>query len=113
MHELAVTESILRICRDEGEKRKLKCIKKINIKVGELTGLVPNAVEYYFEIISKDTLAEGAKINIEKLPIKIECRGCNYKGLLERDKSTCPICKGYNFKIVNGNDFYIDTLEVE
>ena len=64
MHELAVTQSILKICIDEGEKYNVKRIKKLNIKVGELTDLVPSCISYYFKIVAKDTIAEEAEINI-------------------------------------------------
>ena len=50
----------------------LKKIRKINIKVGELTDLLPACIEYYFNIVSKDTIAENTKINVEKIPVEIK-----------------------------------------
>ena len=54
MHELSVTEGILKICKDEEKKNNFKSIKEIRIKVGELTGLVPSCIDYYFNVISKN-----------------------------------------------------------
>ena len=44
MHELSVTEGILKICLEEGKKHNVEKIKKINIVVGELTGLMPSCI---------------------------------------------------------------------
>ena len=50
MHELSVTQGILKICQDEQNKAKFKKINEIRIMVGELTGLVPNCIDYYFDM---------------------------------------------------------------
>ena len=113
MHELAVTEGILKICKEEQEKHKFERIKEIRIKVGELTGLVPSCIDYYFQIVSKDTVAEGAKIIVDKLPIKINCSECNFEGEIERGSYSCPKCNSFKIKITNGKEFYIDSLEVD
>ena len=113
MHELSVTQGILKICKEEQEKNNFKKIKEIRIKVGELTGLVPNCIDYYFEIISKDTVAEGAKLIIEKLPIIINCESCLYEGEIPKGQYICPNCGSYKIKIKNGREFYVDSLEVD
>ena len=113
MHELAVTQSILTICIDEGEKYNVKRIKKLNIKVGELTDLVPSCISYYFKIVAKDTIAEEAEINIEKIKVAITCNKCGYKGELGENNYVCPKCKGNNYKIIKGREFYLDTMEVD
>ena len=88
MHELAVTKGLLKICLEEGEKHKIKKIRKINIKVGELTDLLPACIEYYFNIVSKDTIAENTKINVEKIPVEIKCNECGYSGVLGKNNYT-------------------------
>lgn len=113
MHELAVTEGILKICEEEYKKNNFKKINEIRIKVGELTGLVPNCIDYYFEIISSNTIAEGAKLIINKLPIKIHCKECSYEGEIGKGEYACPKCKSYSINIINGREFYVDSLEVD
>ena len=113
MHELAVTKGLLKICLEEGEKHKIKKIRKINIKVGELTDLVPACIEYYFNIVSKDTIAENTKINVEKIPVEIKCNKCGYSGVLGKNNYVCPKCKGIVYEITKGKEFYLDTMEVD
>ena len=113
MHELAVTKGLLKICLEEGEKHKIKKIRKINIKVGELTDLLPACIEYYFNIVSKDTIAENTKINVEKIPVEIKCNEWGYSGVLGKNNYVCPKCKGIVYEITKGKEFYLDTMEVD
>ena len=113
MHELAVTEGLLKICKEEKDKNNFKKIKEIRIKVGALTGLVPSCIDYYFEIISKDTIAEGSRLIIEDLPIKIKCKECLYEGEVKKEDYYCPKCNSFKISIENGREFYVDSLEVE
>lgn len=113
MHELSVTEGILRICKAEAEKNNFKRILKINIKVGELSGLIPDCISFYFNEISKETVAEGAKIEVFKIPLSYRCDDCGYTSEILKTEYTCHKCKGYHIKFLNGRELYIDTMEVE
>lgn len=113
MHELSVTQGILKICLEEGQKHNVKKVNKLNIKVGELTGLVPNCIEEYFKIVAKGTIAENAEINIEKVLVSIKCNECDYEGDLGKDNYQCPNCRGNKYSIIKGRDFYLDTMEVD
>lgn len=113
MHELAATEGIIRIVNEEAEKRNIKNITKINIKMGVLSDLLPECINYYFEIASKDTAAEGAVLNIEKLPLKVNCKECGKTSEIDIRHFRCPECGSQSLKITGGNEFYIDSMEVE
>lgn len=113
MHELSVTKGVLKLCIEEGEKYKVNKINKIKIKVGELTGLVPNCIAYYFNIVSKGTIAEEAEIIVEKVPVTINCEQCGFEGELGKNKYYCPSCNGIKYKIIKGREFYLDTMEVD
>lgn len=113
MHELSVTQGILKICLEEGEKHNVNKVSKLNIKVGELTGLVPSCIDEYFKIVAKGTIADGAELNIEKVKVEIKCSVCEYEGILGKDNYLCPKCKGNNYKITKGKEFYLDTMEVD
>jgi len=113
MHELPVTKSILNITVEEAEKHKAKKVKDIKIKIGELTGLVPVSIQYYFDIISKGTIAEGANVIIDKIPIKVLCKNCGHNYDASTKDFKCMKCESENIKITGGNEFYIDSIEIE
>jgi hydrogenase nickel incorporation protein HypA/HybF len=113
MHELSVTQSILNIALNEAEKHNAKKISRINIKMGQLSELLPDCIDYYFSIISRDTIAEKAVLNIDKLPLKLECLDCGEMQEADVRSYRCKKCLGQNLKILQGNEFYIDSLEVD
>lgn len=113
MHELSVTQGILNLCLDEANKHGVKKINILNIKVGELTGLVPDYINKYFNTIAKDTIAEEATVNFEIVPVGIKCNECQYEGPLGKSRYTCPNCEGNKYTINKGREFYLDTMEVD
>lgn len=113
MHELAITESILKIAVNEAEKHNALKVLKIRIKVGELSGVVPNLIQEYFNIVSRDTIASSAELVIDRVPITIKCMDCQREFKLDKFRLRCPECDGINIKILTGREFYVDSLEVE
>ena len=76
MHELAVTESIVNIASIEGEKRNAEKIINIKIKMGAITGLVPQCIQEYYDIVSEGTIAYGAELIFDRIPAVIKCDEC-------------------------------------
>jgi hydrogenase nickel incorporation protein HypA/HybF len=113
MHELSISENILNIVENEAHKHNLKRIKEIIIKTGEISDIIPENLEYCFEIISKGTVAEGAKIIVEKLPIKILCLDCGKEFTIKKSNLQCPECNSKNLKLTGGNEFFIESMEAE
>jgi hydrogenase nickel incorporation protein HypA/HybF len=113
MHELPITQSIVRICTEEAEKHNLAKIDAVKIKVGELSGMVPECIQLYFDIVSKGTKAEGAELKIEKIPVTALCLDCGNESIVNSQFDNCPKCNSKNLKIIHGKEFYIDSLEVD
>jgi hydrogenase nickel incorporation protein HypA/HybF len=113
MHELPVTEHIIRIAKEEAEKHNASKVKEIRIKVGELSGLIPDCMQFYFDIASEGTIVHGAFLRIEKVPITIRCNDCGHQEELPSRRFNCSKCESFNVKIIGGNEFLIDSLEVE
>jgi hydrogenase nickel incorporation protein HypA/HybF len=113
MHELAITESILRIAVDEANKHGASKVLSIKIKVGEFSGVVPQLIQEYYNIVSRDTEAEGAELVIDRVPVTIRCLDCGKAFAIDRAKIKCPECGSINIKMVTGREFYVDSMEVE
>ena len=77
MHEFAITQSILDIAAKAAQEHGVKKVREVRIKLGEYSGVVPQCVQYYFDVISKGTVAEGAVLKMERLPIIMRCNQCN------------------------------------
>lgn len=113
MHELSITQSIVNICSEEAKKHNVRKVTEIRIKIGELCGLVPECIQTYFDLVSSGTRVEGARLMIEKVPMKVICNNCGFEETVSSKFIRCSSCGSENFKIMGGNEFYIDSLEVE
>ena len=73
MHELPVTQSLLKIALDHAEKANAKQITALNIVMGELSSMVDDSIQFYWEVIAKDTIAEKATLNFRRVPAELQC----------------------------------------
>ena len=113
MHEYPITLSIVQISNEEALKHGANKITEIRLKIGELSGLVPESLQIYFDMISQGTLSEGAKLVVEKIPIKFRCNDCGNESGVIGGIYKCPKCDSKDIKIINGNEYMIDSMEVE
>ena len=97
MHELAITEGIMNAAVPAAESAGAKKILEIRLKIGELSGVLPEYIQYYFNIISKGTVAEGAKLVSQTIPVQIKCPDCGFEGPINRKKDTVPGLRGNTF----------------
>ena len=113
MHELAVTQGMLSIALEHASKAGAKKITRINLAIGEMSGIVDDSVQFYFDFVSKDTLAEGATLSFERVPARFRCRSCQTEFSPGEQQWTCPHCEELSLEIVSGREFYVDSIEVE
>ena len=113
MHELSIVEGILEAVIPEVQKYPVSRVLEIRLKIGEMAGIVPSCIDEYFRIASQGTIAEGARICIEKIPVRINCPDCGYDGPISLGKYKCPGCGGIRFKILSGKEYYVDSVEAE
>lgn len=113
MHEFLVTESILNIALKEAEKAQAKKVTKINLVVGELTGFAPDCIEFYFDTLSKNTIAEKATLQFELTPTQLRCRDCSTVFDPKDSEWHCPECTSQSVEIIDGRKLYIASMEVE
>ena len=115
MHELSVTESILNIVLKHALANQVEKVVSISLKIGELTDLAGDCIQHYFDYLSKDTIAEGAVLNIERSPVVFQCNDCKTTfqvSLRDSGKIDCSHCGGANVALVSGREFYIQHIEV-
>jgi len=113
MHEMAVTQSLLEIVLDEAGKVRAKKVNGVNLVIGELSGLVDDSIQFYFDFMTKETIAEGAKLNFKRIPAKMRCRACGEEFTTAPDEWICPKCGEWQAEVTAGKEFYIDSIEVD
>jgi len=113
MHELAITQSMFELVLEQAEKAKAKKVDKINLVIGEMTGVVGDCVQFYFNFLSQGTLAEGATLSFAMVPPKAQCQNCDETFELKEFDWTCPKCEDNKLQIVAGQELFVESIEVE
>ncbi|MEW6092920.1 MAG: hydrogenase maturation nickel metallochaperone HypA [Chloroflexota bacterium] len=112
MHELSVTESILEIALRHAQESNAKRITDLYLVIGQLSSIVDDSVQFYWDIISKDTPAEGAQLHFQRIPARLACLECGHEYSPEGDLS-CPACHSARVKVIAGKEFRLDAMDVE
>lgn len=110
MHELAITQSIIEICEQHAAGKRVLAVV---LEIGELSGVVPESVEFCFEACGKETSLCGARLVIDRPPGRGRCRGCGAAFPIAALYDPCPNCNGYGIEIVAGQELRVKELEVE
>ena len=113
MHELPITQSILKIALKHANEANAKRIENIHIVMGELSTNVDDSVQFYWDIIAKDTLAEGAKLHFRRVPAELQCMACFEKYRPNEDELLCPKCGSVGAKIIAGEEFYVEAIDID
>lgn len=113
MHELSVTQGMLEIALRHAQRAGAQRITRINLIIGDVTSIVDDSVQFYFDFISKDTIAEGAQLVFQRLPATFRCWDCGNTFTPKERDFTCPHCGGMSVEVVGGNEFRVESIEVE
>jgi hydrogenase nickel incorporation protein HypA/HybF len=112
MHELAITMNVLEIALRHAENAER--IGAVHLVIGQLSSMVDDSVQFYWDIISKGTKAEGSTLVFKRIPAVLECQTCYTQyPIASRLDFTCPTCGGITVKVIAGEEFYVDSIEVE
>ncbi len=113
MHEMAVAQSVLDIAFGEMEKRAARRVQKIKITIGEFSGVVKEALEFAFQVLTPETRASGAEVEIEVVPLTADCARCGPIECHLNDLNLiCPTC-GSTLRISGGREMRVEYLDID
>ena len=113
MHELPITENILRIALDYAERSGATQVSGLNLVIGQLSSVVDDSVQFYWDIVSKETLCEGAALHFERIPAEMICLDCGHTYILSRGLEACPQCESFHIKVHAGEEFRLESIDIE
>src|SRR5690606_15554709 len=111
MHELSVTESILEIALRHGREVGATSITDLFLVIGELSTIVDESVQFYWDIVSEDTTAAGSTLHFRRVPGRLGCRACGHT-YSPREDLPCPTCGSIEIEILAGEEFYLEAIEI-
>jgi hydrogenase nickel incorporation protein HypA/HybF len=112
MHELSVTESVLDIACKHAEKAQAAKVTDIYLVIGRLSSIVDDSVQFYWDVISKDTLCENAKLHFRRIPAELVCLDCSNKYELNQELTPCPACGSARVRVLTGDEFNLESIEI-
>jgi len=113
MHEMAVTGNILRIALTEAERIEATRITGITLVIGELSSILNDSVQLYFDLLSEGSIASGATLIFKRIPATLRCPACGLTYPKHGGRFACPACGADGRLTGNAKEFYIESMEVE
>ena len=113
MHELSLVQGVLQVALKAAENGGAKRILAVYVKIGAYSDVIPSYMDECFKLLSHDTMAQGAKLVVEEIPVTIRCHACGAQSGVERRKTCCPVCGSERITMLTGRECYVDRLEAE
>jgi len=114
MHELPVTQGIIDVAVETAAANNANHITDIYLVIGDLTSIVDDSIQFYFDFLSKDTLAAGATLHFQRKSASATCLNCSYEWPVTPPLlAECPKCKSAQVQITGGREFFIDSIEID
>jgi hydrogenase nickel incorporation protein HypA/HybF len=111
LHEVGIINDILDIATDAARESGASHITAVRVKVGELSGVVPDALSFAFEVVAESTIAAGASLIIEPIPAACSCTLCGMERM-QTNISDCPECGGKSV-MSHGYELLVSSIEVD
>jgi len=110
VHELSIAESIVAIAERHAAGRR---VTKVELRVGHLRQVVPSALVFAFQLLSRGTVLDGAELAIEEVPARGRCRSCGSETTMTGFPLACAACGGLDLEVHAGEELQVDSLELE
>ena len=113
MHELSIAESLLAIVEKTAAEHGVTRVRRLRLVIGALGNVIPEALEFAFEVAGRGTVAEGAQLEIVPVPVTVRCNACRAETELEDFAFVCVACGSVDVDVVRGNELYLDSIEAD
>ena len=113
MHEMAVTEQILEIAVRSANEAGGHQVTDLYLVLGELSTFVDESVQFYWDIISANTLCAGAALHFERIPAQLSCLDCHHTYTIPDRLVSCPQCGSIRVQPLAGEEFRVDSISIE
>ncbi|MBA2348298.1 MAG: hydrogenase maturation nickel metallochaperone HypA [Solirubrobacterales bacterium] len=110
MHELSVAGAIVDTVVRAAEGRHVSAVR---LRVGHLRQVVPDSLAFYLEIVSRETVCEGAAFEQVAVEAWLRCRGCEESWQVTEAAFRCPACAGSDVEVLSGEELEVESIEVE
>lgn len=112
MHEYSIVQSLLESCEDYAKQNEANEVTKVVVKIGVLSGVEPDLLKTAFDTFKEKTVCNDAVFEMIVQKIKISCNNCKTESTLEKHEFSCPSCENTDINVIDGEDMYLMSLEM-
>jgi hydrogenase nickel incorporation protein HypA/HybF len=114
MHELSIAMSMIEMAAEEAARRGGVRVHKIHLKLGDLSGVVKEALHFSYTVACEGTPLEGSQLVIEEVPVVVYCSTCAAeRAIVSVQQFCCAVCHAPASQIVRGKELEVTALEIE
>jgi hydrogenase nickel incorporation protein HypA/HybF len=113
MHEMALAESMLEIVESAARKHGASRVSAVRLEIGALSHVAVDALRFCFDAVTRGSLAEGARLEIDATPGEAWCMTCGEGVPLAQVGDPCPRCGGYQLTVTRGDDMRVKDIEID
>lgn len=113
MHELPFTQSLLDLVTTHADRAGGGSVEGVHVVVGALSGIDPECLSLYWEIVSRGSCAEGSALHIRCVPLAFLCEGCGEAFGHEGEDYVCPHCGSLRVRVTAGTERDLEAIDLE
>ena len=113
MHEFSIAVNMVDIALEYADKSNASVVNEIELEIGELSGVVMDAMTLAMSAATKGTLLENARVRIIEVPGKARCRACGHTFAIKNLFDPCPQCGTFNPQIISGKELRVKSLNID
>jgi len=113
MHELPITQTMLDLVLEHADRAGGGRVTDIHVVIGALSSYVDDSIQFYWDIISRGTPADGARLHFRRVPLQFECRTCHALFTPDGESFRCTACSSDRVRVAAGDEMRVEAIEVE
>lgn len=112
MHELSLCQSLLRQAREVADRHGASGIRRIHVRIGQLSGVEPDLLQQAFLLASRGTPAEGALLEMTLCAVQVHCPACDHQAEVPPNNLNCPHCGHWQTRLIGGDELLLASVDL-
>lgn len=113
MHEMALAESVIRIVEETARRNAAASVRAVRLEIGRLSHVEPDALRFAFDVVKRNGLAHGARLEIVATGGAAWCMKCSDTVALARLGEACPRCGSHQLQVTTGDELRVRDIEID
>ncbi|SNZ06948.1 Hydrogenase-3 nickel incorporation protein HypA [Persephonella hydrogeniphila] len=113
MHEFSVVQSLIGLIEENARQNNARSVSKVVVKIGKMSGIEPHLLKIAFDTFKEKTICENAELEMIIQDVVAKCEDCGKEFVIENYRFVCPECEGFNLQVIDGEDMYLMSLEMD